>query len=253
MPDSKPSLAALIEAQAAGPRKPGMKSAATKQPRRIVPPVPTVPPAEQALRVEIVERPAELVRELLVRRFVTAYLREHLNAAAALRSVRPDVKKRYSKQLAYELLQCDDVRAELFRQLKGISDNADLDEDWVYRRWRAMANSNILDYVTIDPATGAVTFNLDKHQLTLEQQLNIRRLKLDPKTSRIVDLELIDCKSVVDSIAKARRLFRELDDETTESLAREITERMQSASKRIPRTFDHDLAEECAPPAPDLP
>lgn len=230
----KPSLTSLIEQQSKPRRAKAKKTAAV--PTVVPPPPPESPPAIDT---------QELRRALFVRRFVTEYLKNGMNGALAYRTVRPgEVSNSSSAQRACELLECEDVHKELARQLKGIFTNADLDEDWVYRQWRSMAHSNIFDYVQVDPVTGKVLrFKLNPDELTLEQQLNIRRLRVDPETRLIVDIQLIDRKSAVDSVAKARKLFREVDSEALGDLAKEITERMQIASKKV-RTFDHDTGEE---------
>lgn len=239
----KPSLAELIAAQAAGTPK--------SRRRRSAPPPVDAAKGEAVKQAPALadKRPAELARALFVRRFVSAYLKHNMNAAQALRSVRKDVTKRSSRELAHRLLESDDARAELLRQLRGLSTHADLDEEWVYAQWRAMADANIFDYIdSIDPKTGIVTLKLDKDRLTLEQQLAIRRLKFDVK-GRVADLELVDRSRAVDSVARARQMFRELEDESDEGITKLITERMQKASKLLPppRTFDGTTGKEIKP------
>lgn len=254
---SKPKLDELMESVAApkkGKRKAKAKSKTTKaKPRKA-----KEPEADQVTVVSEHNAPAEepaappsapdtrrMARALFVRRFVTEYLRNNMNASAAVRELRPDVSQKTSWTMGCELLQEEDVRTELHRQLRGIFRHEDMNEEWVYRHWRAMANSNIFDYVTVDSTTGkASAFRLSADELTLEQQLNVRELKFDKETRQVTGIKLVDREGTIANVAKAQRLFRELEDESLATLAKDITELMQKASKRIPRTFDNDTGEE---------
>lgn len=226
---TKPSLKSLMEQQ----KKPRNK----KRGELLVaptPPAPLPPPAD--IDAQKIRRP------LLVRRFVTELLKNGWDGAAAYREANgKDVKGCAVR--ACELLKCEDVRTELHRQLQGIITNADLDEDYVYRQYRAMANSNIFDYFVFNKDGSIKELNLDPEKLTLEQQLNVREMKWSPITGKLVSFKLVDRKGSVDSIAKARKMFMGLDDAGLHDIAKEITERMQKASKQV-RTFDNATGEE---------
>lgn len=245
----KPSLDDLMNS--VSPPKKGKGKAKAKKSRKAKEPEAAQVGVFQERNVQPVASPPaapstrEMTRTLLVRRFVTAYLRNNMNASAAVREIRPDVSQKTSWTMGCELLQEEDVRTELHRQLRGIFEHTDMNEEWVYRHWRSMANSNIFDYLTIDSTTGKATgFRLSADDLTLEQQLNVRELKLDKDTRQVTSIKLVDREGTLANIAKALRMFKELEDESLATLAQDITERMQKASKRIPHTFDHETGEE---------
>ena len=218
----KPSLAALMAEQAAGKAKPRPQRRRSKIPTKDAP-----------------EPPAELARAVMIRQFVASYLRHNLNASAALREVRPEVSSRSVRVRSHELLQQDDVRAELYRQLGGIIETLELDEDWVRRQWKSMAESDICDYIEVNKDTKAVRFVVDPEVLTKEQRLNIRRIKVDSLTSKIVELTLANREHAVELVAKAKKMFIELEQAGLQDMAQEIVERMQRASKQMPRIFDN--------------
>lgn len=233
----KPSLSKLLANQAAaGGRKRRKRSAPTQQPAPL-----SQPPVPGPIIDQQRQRPVEMTRALLIRRFATAFLGEGMSAAAALRSIRPKLTVRHSKEMAYRLLQADDTKAELLRQAQSFRQRADVDEQWVHRELLSMATCDIRDYAKVDTAGTVTEFMLDK--LTPEQARNIRSLRIDPKTRKVTHIALVDRQAAVDSIAKVLRMFSAVDDTDLKNLVADITERMQAASKRV-RTFDHATGEE---------
>lgn len=237
MPEKKPSLAELLANQAAaGGRKRRKRSAPTQQA-----PVPQWPaPAPPGPIID--QRPAEMTRELLIKRFVTAFLGKGMSAAEALRSTstRQKLTPRNSREMAYRLLQADDTKAELLRQAQDFRQRAALDEQWVHDQLLSMASCDIRDYVTTDAAGNVTEFKL--HALSPEQARNIRGLRF--KDGKVVDIRLIDRQGAVESVAKILKMFHVLDDSGLKELVADITQRMSAASKRLPRTFDHATGEE---------
>lgn len=179
-------------------------------------------------------------REIFVRKFVTRLLANEFNASQAYRDVRGD--KAGARVMGHRELQQPDVRAELHRQLGELLERLDLDEQWVYRQWKSMAESNIFDYVEIDENGMPTKWKLDPENLTWEQQLNIREIKFSPKTGHVTGIKLAGREDTVANVARARKMFIETQDKTND-LERFVTELMQRASKRY-RTFDHDTGEE---------
>lgn len=232
---TKPSLSGLMQQQKTARRKSKPKAPPPETAVAVAEPPPLATPANA-------EQTRALGRKLMVRRFVTAYIKHDMDGAKAYREINPNAAQNSSWSRASELIQQDDVRAELARQLQGLFRHADMDEDWVFRQWRAMAFSDIFDYMDID-ADGKVTWKLDPEKLTQEQRLNIRGIKVDPKTGKVVELRLVDRQGAVESVAQARKLYSVLQDTGLKDLVKEITERMQAASKHV-RTFDHDTGEE---------
>jgi hypothetical protein len=190
----------------------------------------------------IEKRPAELVRSLMVRRFVSTYLKT-MNAAEALREVKPHVSKAASRAVAYDLLHCADVQAELMRQVRGIETHAHVDEEYVYRFWQAMATASIFNYLDVDPVTGQVRWKLDPNALTAEQRLMIREIRIDPRSGQVVHLKLVDLEGTIANIAKAKKMFSLLENDGLEHVVKDIQERMQRASRTV-RTFDHEASDE---------
>lgn len=190
------------------------------------------------------EQPAQLARALLVRRFVTELIRLNFRAAPAFRAVRGDVSKKSSRQLASQLLQAQDVRDELHRQLSSIAKDADLDESWVKQYYRAIAEVSALDVVKIDKSGNVVEFTLD--QLTQLQRRCVRGLRFSAQTGKVIGFDLPSLKETIDSVAKLNKLFSTLEDEVAgKQFADEITRRMQHASRRVPPALlDHSDEDE---------
>lgn len=189
----------------------------------------------------------EQARKIMIRRFVTAYLRPEnmFNGTAAYLAIHPGVAENTAASNAWKLLRNTEVRQELARQAKAIEQHADLDEAYIMAQYRAMAEANVFDYVDIDPTTGTVKFTrLSADLLTKEQQLAIRELKIDPETGKVANIKLTDRKGAVDMMARVRKLIGVEADESTAGLAEKITRRMQAASKRLGRTFDGKTGEE---------
>jgi hypothetical protein len=187
-----------------------------------------------------------------VRSFVRAYLSQgaptFMNAAACYRTVKPDCP---SEEAAYQggwrMTQEDDVKDEMKRQLRAIDKAADLDDQWVYDRWRAIANANIFDYIRIGK-DGVVEFNdLDPEKMTAEQQLCIQEIQIDVRTGRIKAIKLPDKNVAVAYVARARQMIDGKRDLAAVDLAKTLTERMNRAAARRPdvhRTFDNDTGDQ---------
>lgn len=188
-------------------------------------------------------------RRLVVRAFVRAYLAQEtdtfLNAAASYRKVRPDCPTdEAAHQGGWRMTQDEDVKEEMQRQLRAIDKAADLDDQWVYDRWRAIANANIFDYIRISQ-DGVVEFiELDPAKLTLEQQLCIQEIQIDVKTGRIKAIKLPDKNQAVANVARARQMIDGKRDASAVDLAKTITERMNKAAARVGRTFENDTGEQ---------
>lgn len=183
-------------------------------------------------------------RRLMVRTFVRYFLKPgetFMNGAAALRKIKPDVAN--PANAAYMLVQDEDVKTEMQRQLRAIDKAADMDDQWVYDRWRAIANANIFDYCTVGP-TGKLDFSgLDPAKLTLEQQVVIREIRTDPKTQKVVGIKLANIDRAVENVARARQMIEGNRDAATVDLAQRLTDRMSKAAKRIGLTIDNETGE----------
>jgi hypothetical protein len=182
-------------------------------------------------------------RKLQVREFVRAFLNPgpgFMSPANAYRVIRPDVKNH--AQEGFKYVQEEDVREEMARQLRAIDKAADMDDQWVYDRWRAMANANVFDYGTFDPVTRTFVLDkLDPASLTPEQQMVIREIQVDPKTGVVKKIKLANLESTVANVARARQMIDGKRDTGAVDLAQRITERMNRAAKRLGRTFDGEL------------
>jgi len=178
-----------------------------------------------------------------VRNFVRMFLTPgdtFMNAAECYRRVNPDcTDSKQASQEGWRLTQDQDVKDEYARQLRAIDKAADMDDQWVYDRWRAIANANIFDYIKVDPETGVVDYtNLDPNRLTPEQQMCIREIRVDPKTGRLTNLKLANIDQAVANVARARQMIDGKRDPGQVDLAQRITERMNRAAARVGRTFD---------------
>lgn len=189
-------------------------------------------------------------RRLAVRTFVRAFLTPgdtFNNAGAAYRKIHPDASDTSCYQGGWRMFEQDDVKEEMQRQLRAIDKAADLDDQWVYDRWRAIANANIFDYIRIS-ADGVVEFiELDPTKLTIEQQLCIQEIQIDVRTGRIKAIKLPDKNQAVANVAKARQMIDGKRDASAVDLAKTITERMNRAALRRPdvhRLFDNDTGEQ---------
>ncbi len=183
----------------------------------------------------------------MVRTFVRAFLTPgdtFNNAGAAYRKIHPDVTDASSHTCGWRMFDQADVKEEMQRQLRAIDKAADLDDQWVYDRWRAIANANIFDYIRIS-ADGVVEFiELDPAKLTLEQQLCIQEIQIDVKTGRIKAIKLPDKNQAVANVAKARQMIDGKRDLAAVDLAKTITERMNRAAARVGRTFENDTGDQ---------
>lgn len=186
-------------------------------------------------------------RRLAVRTFVRAMLTPgdtFNNAGASFRAVNPHATKSASRQGGWRMMLEEDVKEEMQRQLRAIDKAADLDDQWVYDRWRAIANANVFDYVSITP-DGQVDFkNLDPQHLTPEQQMAIEEIRVDPRTGRITNLKLASKNVAIANVARARQMIDGKRDLGMVDLAARITERMNKAAKRVGRTFDNDSGQQ---------
>lgn len=197
------------------------------------------PPTDAEVRAQ--------ARRLAVRTFVRAFLTpgdSFNNAGAAYRKIHPEASDSAAWQGGWRMFEHEDVKEEMQRQLRAIDKAADLDDQWVYDRWRAIANANIFDYVRIS-ADGVVEFiELDPAKLTLEQQLCIQEIQIDVRTGRIKAIKLPDKNQAVANVAKARQMIDGKRDLGAVDLAARITERMNKAAARVGRVFDHDSGEQ---------
>lgn len=137
----------------------------------------------------------------------------------------------------------EDVKEEVRRQLRAIDKAADLDDQWVYDRWRAIANANVFDYMTVSAEGVAEFTNLDPARLTPEQQMVIEEIRLDAKTGRIVNFKLASKNQAVANVARARQMIDGKRDPGMVDLAARITEKMNKAAARVGRVLDHDSGE----------
>jgi hypothetical protein len=184
---------------------------------------------------------------MMVRTFVRAFLAigtdTFRNAAASYRAVYPNANLNTSRQEGWRLMDDEDTKEEMERQLRAIDKAADLDDQWVYDRWRAIANANIFDYMDID-ANGVADFSkLDPRRLTPEQQLCIEEVQLD-KQGRVVKFKLASKNQAVANVARARQMIDGKRDLAAVDLAKTITERMNRAAARVGRVFDNDTGRE---------
>lgn len=196
-------------------------------------------PQEQRVQSE------KTLKALNNRRFVTELLRpeNRYNAGAAYNKVFPGVKPASAQTMAVRMLSNVEVLDELDRQLKGIDASADLDEAWVYRQWRSIANANMFDVLDIDKSGKCHGFRMAPEDWSIDQQLAVSQLTFH-NDGRLKTIRMVSREKAVDSIAKARKMF--IYDESgtkVEDMAKLITERMHAAAKRTGRTFDHETGQ----------
>jgi hypothetical protein len=266
-------MAKLAAAKAAGPKKasapqgpiggregsrPQPDSAgahgSTAPPPAVVeapPPAAPTPAGGVVTKQETEEELRARGRRLRVRTFVRSMLTQgpgFMNARVAYHAIQPDVTDGTAKNEGYNLLQAEDVRDEMRRQLRAIDKAADLDDQWVYDRWRAIANGNLCDYMHIDH-TGKVTWKVDSNDLTSEQQMVLREIEIDTKTGLVRRVKLANIDQAVLNVAKARQMVDGNRDAGAVDLAQRLTDRMNRAQKRLPRlarVFDNDTGEQVA-------
>jgi hypothetical protein len=196
------------------------------------------PAKREYQRVDAIQQ----ARRLLVRSFVRFFLAQgedtFMNLSKAYLRVNPNVTPASARNEGWRMSQDADVQEEMRRQLRAIDKAADMDDQWVYDRWRMIANANLFDYCTVYP-DGAVLFNkLDPANLTIEQQSVIREIEIDPKTNKVKKIKLANIDQAVANVARARQMIDGKRDLGAVDLAQRITERMNRANKRIGRTLD---------------
>jgi hypothetical protein len=178
----------------------------------------------------------------MVRTFVRAFLAlgepTFMNASACYRLINPDCTPTQANQEGWRMTQDQDVRDEYAKQLRAIDKAADMDDQWVYDRWRAIANATIFDY--LDVKDGVAVFKLDPLHLTPEQKMAIEEIKVDPKTGAITHFKLASKNQAIANVARARQMIDGKRDPGMVDLAQRITERMNKAAARVGRTFDND-------------
>lgn len=200
------------------------------------PPAPLLPKARTT---------AAQLEALRIRQFITALLKPEnkYNAAAAYRSISPNCTPGSARTMAIKMLAREDVLDELDRQLKTITAAADLNEEWVYRQWRAIANADVFDLLNINEEGVCKGFIHHPDDWSKEQRLTVRRITFHPD-GRLRELQLVDREKAVELVARARRMF--MYDEAGNAItdmANLITQRMQAAAKRTGRTFDAQTGE----------
>lgn len=203
-------------------------------------PTAPAPPAPSAPR----EDTKKTLRALTVRRFVTELLRpeNRYNASQAYMKVvaHEGTNERSARANAVRYLAEEDVLAELDRQLKGIDASADLNEDYVYRHWRAIAQANIFQVLEINKDGVCTGFKTAPEDWSLEQQLSVTQISFHDN-GKLKAIRLVDRQRAIENIAKARKMFVYDDSGTAVAdMAKLITERMAAAAKRTGRTFDHE-------------
>lgn len=251
---AKPKLSDLLKGTTGSPVAVEMAAVSSSVVPASVPPAAIDPPAKAAGGPPIRQRrpptDAEVRaqgRRLAVRTFVRAFLTpgdSFNNAAAAYRKIHPDATDASSHTGGWRMFDNEDVKEEMQRQLRAIDKAADLDDQWVFERWRAIANANIFDYIRIS-ADGVVEFiELDPSKLTIQQQLCIQEIQIDVRTGRIKAIKLPDKNQAVANVAKARQMIEGKRDASAVDLAQRITERMNKAAARVGRVFDNDTGDQ---------
>lgn len=209
-------------------------------------------PATQALGEAAggVTRPAESPEEiktrlqrLKIQRFVTVLLSPECNHNATQAYLRTyasaDCTVESAAANASRLLSNAEVLAEMKRQLTGIEAHADLDEDYVYRHWRAIAESDVFSVFKFDATMRCVGFHVHPDEMTKEQRLAIREITFD-RDGRVKGVKLVDREKAVELIAKARKMFTPETESGTAitDMAKMLRERLAAAYKRTGRVFD---------------
>lgn len=205
----------------------------------------------------VVPAPKRLSTEERRRRFAHEYLfgKQPFNATEAYISACPDNRKPKRKsagEMGSKWLKEPFVQHELGRLVKQASQRREIDQDFVLGHWIAMTQANVFDHFRVQeggPNDGHLVLK-SPEELTLEQQQNVRKLKVRTTNykredgteiaEQTVELEIEHKKHAIDQLAKFLGLGGG-DDGEEEDLVRELREAEERALRRAATvTIDND-------------
>ncbi len=186
----------------------------------------------------------------LVNEFCHNYLFvKGFNATQAYLAIKPQVTPESASVQGSLLLGTDGAKAALAQMIKAAWERNELDQDFIVRNWVSMAQANVFDYFVVDAENNlSLKPTID---LTLDQQRNVRKLKITTRTIEREDapdileqrgeLEIVDRKGVFDSMAKAAGLFGKLDTGEQVGDTAQLIERAFERVRKLvgARTFDN--------------
>ena len=114
--------------------------------------------------------------ENTIRLFCLAYIKHGLNGAAAYKATHPKASTKTASVEACRLLAKPSIQEVLQPMLRDLLVKAEIDAEWVFRRWIEQANASPLDYfhITDDGKLGALNLN----GLTEAQRRNLKAIKV---------------------------------------------------------------------------
>lgn len=185
-----------------------------------------------------------------LKEFCHAYLfTKQFNGTEAYLSIRPNVTREAAAVSAHRWLNDAKTAGMLREMIKAAWERNELDQDFIVRNWVAMSQANVFDYFIVD-AENYMTLK-PTVDLTLDQQRNVRKLKITTRTieredlpdilEQRVELEIVDRKGVFDSMAKAAGLFGKLDTGEQVGDTAQLIERAFERVRKLAgaRTFDN--------------
>lgn len=225
------------------------------------------PPAKKRAPAELDPAPITKKAEGRYIEFAHQYIKLGFNGTRAYQAVygasyeyrnKKPMPDSSAAQQATKLLKNIKVQEELVRITAQLRVQHEIDEDFVVGHWAAMAKANIMDYFEIaeggEFAGHLVLKGKDLNGMPTALQQNIKKFKLrhrfrpgrdedDPgQHEQDLELELIDRKAVLDSIAKYRGMFVESVDAVRIDIAVLIQEGADRAEKG--RLYDGETGEE---------
>lgn len=178
------------------------------------------------------------------RQFAHEYLTNGFNGTTAYKAVYGDqLSDKVAASGAWRLLRNAEVQAILAEMAADACKRSKLDEDFVLRHWKAMADANLFDYLTIT-RDGQVVLKpadeLEKLPPLIQQNVkrlkshsSVRELKDEPKiVNQELSIELVDRLAALEGIAKWLGMFVNRDADGGEDLAQAIRDAEERAIRR---------------------
>lgn len=188
--------------------------------------LPSVPPDKKG-------QTQAMAHALRARRFVQAYIASGFNGTKAYRAIMPGAKGRSAEANAYRLLQDQRIQEELHRQLRSIEVMAEVDTEYLFRAMQSMEAADIFDYFPQWKNGKPDLKDFDPSKLTLEQRRNVRELRFDRETGKLVSFKLVSREKAIDMLNRAKNIYGDRPDEAG-NLADTLRRRMIEAAKRVP-------------------
>lgn len=168
--------------------------------------------------------------------FAHAYIRNHCQAVAAYRELRPDLAERTLQSHSYKLLESAEVQRVLWPLLEGVMEKAEVESEEIIKRWLEQANASPLDYFHVNER--GQLGGIDLTNMTEAQRRNLRSIQVtDTQHGQSIKITVVDQQKATELLAKTLGMLQIQIDPQTED---RIGDLLEAGVKRIQRKMDAD-------------